>query len=55
VIEDVVVGFEDPVREPVVAHEKIFSTGFNSGDFGGNGMSVMLPGTGSFLETYHPA
>jgi hypothetical protein len=24
---------------------QIFSTGFNLGDFGGNGMSVMLPGT----------
>ena len=55
-IEDVVVGFEDPVREPVVAHElpNIFDR-FNSGDFGGNGMSVMLPGTGSFFETCHPA
>ena len=34
---------------------EIFSTGFNSGDFGGNGMSVMLSGTGSFFETCHPA
>ena len=29
---------------------QMFSTGFNSGDFGGNGRSVMLPGTGSFFE-----
>jgi hypothetical protein len=56
VIEDVVVGFENLVREPVVAHElpNIFDW-FNSGDFGGNGTRVMLPGTGSFFETCHPA
>ena len=31
--DDVFVGFEDPVRQPVVAHGcQTFSTGFNSGD-----------------------
>jgi hypothetical protein len=30
---------------------QLFSTGFNSGDFGGNGTRVMLPGVGSFFET----
>jgi hypothetical protein len=34
---------------------EIFSTGLNLGDFGGNGKSVMLSGTGSFVETCHPA
>ena len=34
---------------------QMFSTGLSSGDFGGNGKSVMLLGTGSFVETCHPA
>ena len=36
-VKDVVVGFEDPVGEPVVAHElpDVFY-GLSSGDFGGS-------------------
>jgi hypothetical protein len=53
VIDDIVVGFEDAVRKPVVAHE--FSTGFSSGDLDGRGTSVMFGGTGSVFETCQPA
>lgn len=55
-VENVVVGFEDAVRKPVVAHvwpdvlDRI-----QLGDFGGGGKSVMLPRTGSFSETCHCA
>jgi len=45
-VEDVVVGGEDPVGEPVVSEElPTFSTGLSSGDFGGKGRMVMLSGT----------
>ena len=54
-VEDVVVGFEDAVREPIVAHEQMFSTGLSSGDFGGNGKSVMFSGMETLFETCHPA
>ena len=41
-------GFEDPVRQPVVAHElPDMSTGFNSGDRGGSARTVMLSGIAS--------
>ena len=44
VVDDVVEGFEDLVREPVVVRMncQTFSCGFSSGHFAGNGMSVML-------------
>jgi|GEM_PF-2479028 len=46
-VDEIVVGFEDTVREPVVAHElcQTFSTGLSSGDFGGRPAMVMLAGT----------
>ena len=34
-VEDVVVGFEDAVREPSRMNCQMFSTGLSSGDFGG--------------------
>ena len=34
---------------------QMFSTGLSSGDFGGNGKSVMLSGVESLFETCHPA
>jgi hypothetical protein len=50
VIDYVVVGFEDAVREPVVAHvlPNIFDR-IESGHFGGSGIMVILAGisTGS--------
>src|SRR5215204_3518276 len=56
VINNLLVGTQDPVGEPVVAHDcQTFSTGFNSGDRGGSGRSVMLAGTFSLGETCQPA
>ena len=50
-VDDIVVGFEDAVREPVVAHYcQIFSTGLSSGHFGGNGIMVMLAGMNNPAE-----
>ncbi len=34
---------------------QMFSTGFNSGHLGGNGMMVMLAGTSSFAVVCQPA
>jgi len=44
VIDDIVEGFEGPVREPVLSHElcQIFSCGLSSGARGGSGMSERL-------------
>ena len=52
VIEDVAVGGEDPVGDPVLAQElpDVSRTGFNSGALAGSGMRVMLSGTTSFLD-----
>src|SRR3954449_4192669 len=57
VVEDVAVGREDPVRQPVLAHERgqTFSTGLSSGDRGGSGARVMLSGATSLVETCQPA
>ena len=57
VVDDVVEGFEDLVREPVVAHElpDVFPAGFSSGHFAGNGMSVMFGGTIRRPERCQPA
>lgn len=55
-IEDITVGGEHPVREPVVAHElHTFSTGLSSGHFGGIGSKVMLSGISRARELCHPA
>lgn len=49
-VDDVVVGHEDPVREPVVAHGvQRFSTGLSSGDFDGNGRMMMFSGSTSSI------
>src|SRR5882762_4516761 len=56
VIEDVVIGAEDAVGEPVVAHElPDVLTGLSSGDFGGSGIRVMLSGILSLSERCQPA
>jgi hypothetical protein len=55
-VEDVVVGFEDAVRGQLSRMNcQMLSTGLSSGDFGGNGKSVMLSGMESLFETCHPA
>ncbi len=77
-INDLLVGPEDPVRQPVVTNELPdvldgvqlrrsrrerqerdlgghLQTGFNSGDRGGSGRSVILAGTFSLGETCQPA
>jgi hypothetical protein len=58
VIDDIVVGFEDAVREPVVAHilPDIFDrVEFSSGHFGGSGIMVMLAGMNNPADRCHPA
>ena len=52
VVEDLKTRFESQLSR---MNCQMFSTGLSSGDFGGNGKSVMLSGTGSFAETCHPA
>jgi hypothetical protein len=52
-VDDIRVGGKLSVRQPVVS--QTFSTGLNSGGFGGNDTSVMLGGTGSAFETCRPA
>ena len=46
VVEQVIIGYEDPVGEPVVAHElpEVFDR-VQFGALGGSGMRVMLAGT----------
>jgi len=52
----IVAGFEGPVREPVVTSElQDFSTGFNPGDLGGNGLRVTLPGMAIAVKPCHLA
>jgi len=55
-VDDVVEGFEDPVREPIVAHElPDVSCGLSSGHLAGNAISVMLGGTMSRPDKCQPA
>src|SRR3546814_18689519 len=55
-IEDITVGGEHPVREPVVARElHTFSTGLSSGHFVGIGSQVMLSGILRARALCHPA
>jgi hypothetical protein len=53
VTDDIVVRFEDAVREPVVAHRlpDVFNrtTGLSSGHFGGRARMVMLTGIATLL------
>lgn len=55
-VEDVVLGFEHAVRQPVVAHElpNIFDR-VELGYFAGSGSSVMLSGTTSPADRCQPA
>jgi hypothetical protein len=65
VVEDVLVGFEDAIGQPVVPPPalpkgprmncQMFSTGFSSGDFAGSGNKVMFSGTGSLAVVCQPA
>jgi hypothetical protein len=57
VIDDVVVGCEDAVRQPVVAHElpHVFDGIEAPGHLGGSGISVMLVGTTNSADSCHPA
>ena len=64
VVDDVIVGFEDAVRQPVVTHElpDVLDRPFDrlrralsSGHLGGSGKRVMLDGTTSSAEPCHPA
>jgi hypothetical protein len=57
VIDEIIVGFEDTIGEPIIAHVlcQTFSTGLNSGDFGGKGMMVMLGGTTRRVDRCQPA
>ena len=54
VIDDIVVGFEDAVREPVVAHV-LPDNRVESGHFDGSGIMVMLAGTANLADRCHPA
>ena len=55
VVDDVVEGFEDPVREPVFAHELPYVfLRVELGHFAGKGISVMLGGTISLPERCQP-
>ena len=55
--DDLVVGAEHPIGQPVVARRncQTFSTGFSSGDRGGRGRRVMLSGISSRPVVCHPA
>jgi len=55
-VEDIVAGFEDAVRQPVSRLNcQTFSTGLRSGHFGGSGSRVMLAGMTSPAERCQPA
>ena len=55
VIDDVVIGLEDAIGEPVVADElpDVFDR-VSSGDFGGSGIKVILSGMSSLAERCQP-
>ena len=55
-VDEIVVGFEDAVGEPVVAHElpDVFDR-VELGDFGGRAMMVMLGGTVRCVDMCQPA
>ena len=55
-VDEIVVGFEDSVREPVVAHElpDIFDR-IELGAFGGSAMMVMFAGTMRRADKCQPA
>src|SRR5271165_1953954 len=56
VIDDIRIGTEDAVGQPIVAHElPDVLEGFSSGHFGGSGRSVMLGGTSSRSDMCQPA
>ena len=55
-VDDVVVGIEDAVGQPVVAHElPDVLDGLSSGARGGRVRIVMLAGTSSLAEVCQPA
>jgi hypothetical protein len=55
-VDDLVVTFEDPVGEPVVAHElPDVSTGLSSGDLDGKGTRVIFSDTCSLVQIRQPA
>jgi hypothetical protein len=56
VVDDVIVRFEDALDSQLSRMNcHTFSTGFSSGQRGGNGTRVMLSGTISSAEPCHPA
>src|SRR5262249_37597669 len=55
-VDEIVVGFEDAVGEPVVAHElPDVLDRLSSGHFGGRRMMVMLAGTRRRVDKCQPA
>ena len=55
-IDDVVIGLEDAVGEPVVAHELPYVLDrIELGRFRRNGINVMFGGTSSLAERCQPA
>jgi hypothetical protein len=55
-VDQIVIGFEDTVREPVVAHElPDVLDRMSSGDFDGKGRMVMLAGTTNLADRCYPA
>ena len=55
-IDDLLGGAEDPVDRPLSrTNGQTVSTGFNSGERGGKGRSVMVSGPFSLVETGQPA
>jgi hypothetical protein len=56
VVDEIVVRFEDAVRQPVVTQElPDVSTGLSSGHFGGSAIMVMFGGTTSPVDRCQPA
>ena len=55
-IDDLIIGFEDAVGEPVVPHNcQIFSTGLSSGHLAGSVMMLIFSGMMSASVICHPA
>jgi hypothetical protein len=56
VVENVVEGFKDAVRQPILTHElPDVSWGLSSGERGGSGKSEILLGTLRSFAPCHPA
>ena len=55
VVDEIVVRFEDAVRQPIVTQELRTLTGLSSGHFGGSAIMVMFGGTDKSRRQCQPA